>query len=45
MSKKPKVTYKVLKDRALRDLLRECGLPTDGTRQQLTKRHEEYILL
>jgi len=39
------VTYKVLKDRALRELLRECGLSTDGSRQQLTRRHEEYILL
>lgn len=45
MTKKPKVTYKVLKDKALRNLLKECGLPTEGTRQQCIRRHEEFILL
>ncbi|NXO86889.1 RAD18 ligase, partial [Sitta europaea] len=38
-----KVVYNLLSDRDLRKKLREHGLSTSGTRQQLIKRHQEFV--
>ncbi|KFP81216.1 E3 ubiquitin-protein ligase RAD18, partial [Apaloderma vittatum] len=38
-----KVVYNLLSDRDLRKKLKEHGLSTRGTRQQLTKRHQEFV--
>ncbi|NXK98124.1 RAD18 ligase, partial [Formicarius rufipectus] len=39
----PKVVYNLLSDRDLRKKLKEHGLSTFGTRQQLIKRHQEFV--
>ncbi|NXU12209.1 RAD18 ligase, partial [Pardalotus punctatus] len=39
----PKVVYNLLSDRDLRKKLKEHGLSTSGTRQQLIKRHQEFV--
>ncbi|XP_044307907.1 E3 ubiquitin-protein ligase RAD18 isoform X3 [Varanus komodoensis] len=39
----PKVVYNLLSDRDLRRRLKEYGLSTQGTRQQLIKRHKEFV--
>ncbi|NWU42675.1 RAD18 ligase, partial [Hylia prasina] len=38
-----KVVYNLLSDRDLRKKLKEHGLSTSGTRQQLIKRHQEFV--
>ncbi|PKU33240.1 hypothetical protein llap_16456 [Limosa lapponica baueri] len=38
-----KVVYNLLSDRDLRKKLKEHGLSTQGTRQQLVKRHQEFV--
>ncbi|NXG82191.1 RAD18 ligase, partial [Stercorarius parasiticus] len=38
-----KVVYNLLSDRDLRKKLKEHGLSTHGTRQQLIKRHQEFV--
>ncbi|NXM50198.1 RAD18 ligase, partial [Gymnorhina tibicen] len=38
-----KVVYNLLSDRDLRRKLKEHGLSTSGTRQQLIKRHQEFV--
>ncbi|NXB29959.1 RAD18 ligase, partial [Eulacestoma nigropectus] len=38
-----KVVYNLLSDRDLRKKLKEHGLSTSGTRQQLVKRHQEFV--
>ncbi|CAG8545953.1 1231_t:CDS:2 [Paraglomus occultum] len=43
--KKPKRVYSIMKDHKLRELLKEEGLPTYGVRQQLIRRHAEYVNL
>ncbi len=42
---KAKVAYRMYKDKGLRDLLRNCGLPVTGDRETMVRRHEEYILV
>ncbi|XP_063147690.1 E3 ubiquitin-protein ligase RAD18 [Candoia aspera] len=39
----PKVVYNLLSDRDLRRRLKEYGLSTQGTKQQLIKRHQEFV--
>jgi E3 ubiquitin-protein ligase RAD18 len=39
----PKVSYAVLKDRQIRDLLAENDLSTAGDRSQLIARHERSV--
>ncbi|XP_072845574.2 E3 ubiquitin-protein ligase RAD18 isoform X3 [Pogona vitticeps] len=39
----PKVVYNLLSDRDLRKRLKEYGLSTQGTKQQLIKRHQEFV--
>ncbi|NXF81742.1 RAD18 ligase, partial [Sclerurus mexicanus] len=39
----PKVVYNLLSDRDLKKKLKEHGLSTLGTRQQLIKRHQEFV--
>ncbi|XP_061474508.1 E3 ubiquitin-protein ligase RAD18 isoform X2 [Rhineura floridana] len=39
----PKVVYNLLSDRDLRRRLKEHGLSTQGTKQQLIKRHQEFV--
>uniref|UniRef100_A0A8D0B7D5 RING-type E3 ubiquitin transferase n=1 Tax=Salvator merianae TaxID=96440 RepID=A0A8D0B7D5_SALMN len=39
----PKVVYNLLTDRDLRKRLKEYGLSTHGTKQQLIKRHQEFV--
>ncbi|XP_007425546.1 E3 ubiquitin-protein ligase RAD18 isoform X1 [Python bivittatus] len=39
----PKVVYNLLSDRDLRKRLKEHGLSTQGTKQQLIKRHQEFV--
>ncbi|NXH73421.1 RAD18 ligase, partial [Hydrobates tethys] len=39
----PKVVYNLLSDRDLKKKLKEHGLSTHGTRQQLIKRHQELV--
>ncbi|XP_027558421.1 E3 ubiquitin-protein ligase RAD18 isoform X2 [Neopelma chrysocephalum] len=39
----PKVVYNLLSDRDLKRKLKEHGLSTSGTRQQLIKRHQEFV--
>ncbi|NXG62603.1 RAD18 ligase, partial [Hemiprocne comata] len=38
-----KVVYNLLSDRDLKKKLKEHGLSTQGTRQQLIKRHQEFV--
>lgn len=38
-----KVVYNLLSDRDLKKKLKEHGLSTRGTRQQLVKRHQEFV--
>ncbi|KAL9838756.1 E3 ubiquitin-protein ligase RAD18 isoform 2-T2 [Geothlypis trichas] len=38
-----KVVYNLLSDRELRKRLKELGLSSSGTRQQLIKRHQEFV--
>nr|XP_034962468.1 E3 ubiquitin-protein ligase RAD18 isoform X4 [Zootoca vivipara] len=38
-----KVVYSLLSDRDLRRRLKELGLSTQGTKQQLIKRHQEFV--
>ncbi|KAM6061944.1 E3 ubiquitin-protein ligase RAD18 isoform 2-T2 [Chlamydotis macqueenii] len=38
-----KVVYNLLSDRDLKKKLKEHGLSTHGTRQQLVKRHQEFV--
>ncbi|NXM32092.1 RAD18 ligase, partial [Oxyruncus cristatus] len=38
-----KVVYNLLSDRDLKKKLKEHGLSTSGTRQQLIKRHQEFV--
>ncbi|XP_037240076.1 E3 ubiquitin-protein ligase RAD18 isoform X1 [Falco rusticolus] len=38
-----KVVYNLLSDRELKKKLKEHGLSTNGTRQQLIKRHQEFV--
>ncbi|XP_077181387.1 E3 ubiquitin-protein ligase RAD18 isoform X4 [Paroedura picta] len=38
----PKVVYNLLSDRDLRKRLKQYGLSTQGTKQQLIKRHQEF---
>ncbi|XP_042705821.2 E3 ubiquitin-protein ligase RAD18 isoform X4 [Chrysemys picta bellii] len=39
----PKVVYNLLSDRDLKKKLKERGLSIQGTRQQLIKRHQEFV--
>ncbi|XP_015271052.1 PREDICTED: E3 ubiquitin-protein ligase RAD18 [Gekko japonicus] len=39
----PKVVYNLLSDRDLRKRLKQYGLSTHGTKQQLIKRHQEFV--
>ncbi|NXM78102.1 RAD18 ligase, partial [Serilophus lunatus] len=39
----PKVVYNLLSDRELRRKLRELGLSSSGSRQQLVRRHQEFV--
>ncbi|XP_058024293.1 E3 ubiquitin-protein ligase RAD18 isoform X2 [Ahaetulla prasina] len=39
----PKLVYSLLSDRDLRKRLKEHGLSTQGTKQQLIKRHQEFV--
>ncbi|CAM4695085.1 E3 ubiquitin-protein ligase RAD18 isoform X1 [Lepidochelys kempii] len=39
----PKVVYNLLSDRDLKKKLKEYGLSSQGTRQQLIKRHQEFV--
>uniref|UniRef100_A0A8C8VHA3 RING-type E3 ubiquitin transferase n=1 Tax=Pelusios castaneus TaxID=367368 RepID=A0A8C8VHA3_9SAUR len=39
----PKVVYNLLSDRDLKKKLKEHGLSIQGTRQQLIKRHQEFV--
>ncbi|XP_042310631.1 E3 ubiquitin-protein ligase RAD18 [Sceloporus undulatus] len=39
----PKLVYNLLSDRDLKKLLKEYGLSTQGTKQQLIKRHQEFV--
>ncbi|EMP34393.1 E3 ubiquitin-protein ligase RAD18 [Chelonia mydas] len=39
----PKVVYNLLSDRDLKKKLKEHGLSSQGTRQQLIKRHQEFV--
>ncbi|XP_061218488.1 E3 ubiquitin-protein ligase RAD18 [Neopsephotus bourkii] len=39
----PKVVYSLLSDRDLKKKLKQHGLSTRGTRQQLIKRHQEFV--
>lgn len=38
-----KVVYNMLSDRDLKKKLKEHGLSTHGTRQQLVRRHQEFV--
>lgn len=39
----PKVVYNLLSDRDLKRKLKEQGLSSRGSRQQLVKRHQEFV--
>ncbi|XP_006132873.2 E3 ubiquitin-protein ligase RAD18 isoform X1 [Pelodiscus sinensis] len=39
----PKIVYNLLSDRDLKKKLKEYGLSIQGTRQQLIKRHQEFV--
>ncbi|XP_062825828.1 E3 ubiquitin-protein ligase RAD18 isoform X3 [Anolis carolinensis] len=39
----PKVVYNLLSDRDLKKKMKEYGLSTQGTKQQLIKRHQEFV--
>lgn len=39
----PKVVYNLLSDRDLKKKLKEHGLSSRGSRQQLIKRHQEFV--
>ncbi|KIY66055.1 hypothetical protein CYLTODRAFT_491794 [Cylindrobasidium torrendii FP15055 ss-10] len=41
----PKVSYDTLKDRQIKELLSEQGLPTTGDRQLLIKRHQQWVIM
>lgn len=38
-----KVVYNLLSERDLRKRMKEAGLSTHGTKQQLIRRHQEYV--
>ncbi|KAH8117617.1 hypothetical protein DFH11DRAFT_1724600 [Phellopilus nigrolimitatus] len=40
-----KPSYSVLRDKKIRDMLFEQGLPTTGSKEQLIARHSHYVLL
>ena len=39
----PKASYRTLKDKQLKDLLREYGLPVSGDRAAWEQRHQQYV--
>ena len=39
----PKASYGTLKDRQLKDMLREYGLPVTGDRSIWEQRHQQYV--
>lgn len=39
----PKASYATLKDKQLKDLLREYGLPVTGDRTAWEQRHQQYV--
>ena len=41
----PKVSYATLKERQIKELLQEHGLPITGDRNQLEQRHQKYIFV
>ncbi|KAF9938233.1 E3 ubiquitin-protein ligase rad18 [Mortierella alpina] len=41
----PKLTYSVLNEKQLRKKLQELGLPSHGDKQQMMKRHAEYVTI
>ncbi|KAL0577372.1 E3 ubiquitin-protein ligase rad18 [Marasmius crinis-equi] len=41
----PKKSYGVLKDKAIRELLQEHDLPTNGDRNALVARHQQWVIL
>lgn len=41
----PKLCYPLVSDKQLRKILKDLGLPTNGDKQALIKRHSDYILL
>ncbi|KAF9292366.1 E3 ubiquitin-protein ligase rad18 [Mortierella alpina] len=41
----PKLTYSLLNDKQLRKKLQELGLATNGDKQQMMKRHAEYVTI
>ncbi|KAG0052128.1 E3 ubiquitin-protein ligase rad18 [Gryganskiella cystojenkinii] len=45
MKRLPKLTYSVLNDKQLRKKLQEVGLSTYGDKQQMQKRHAEYVTI
>ena len=40
----PKPSYKLLKDKKLRDMLAEYQLPTSGPKEQLIARHTQCVV-
>ncbi|KAG0180560.1 E3 ubiquitin-protein ligase rad18 [Apophysomyces sp. BC1021] len=46
VAKKPtKLVYGILKDKDLKTILRELGLPDSGDKKQMIWRHKEYVTL
>lgn len=41
----PKLCYPILSEKQLRKILQDLGLPSHGDKQQLIRRHSEYLLL
>lgn len=41
----PKVAYRTLKDKRLREMLSDHDLPTTGDKDTLIRRHERWVLL
>jgi E3 ubiquitin-protein ligase RAD18 len=39
----PKASYGTLKDKQLKDMLREYGLPVTGDRSMWEQRHQQYV--
>ncbi|XP_078065532.1 E3 ubiquitin-protein ligase RAD18 isoform X2 [Mustelus asterias] len=39
----PKLVYNLISERDLRKKLKECGLPTQGCKAQLVKRHQAFV--
>ncbi|XP_065186640.1 uncharacterized protein LOC135817391 [Sycon ciliatum] len=40
----PRLVYTLLSDKQLRKHLRDCSLPTHGSKQAMVKRHQEFVL-